>query len=155
MSLLLIILVIGVGIFFIFAELFFIPGFSLFSILGGIIILLGVYLGYKDYGATWGNRLLLISAVATGIILYWGYRRIRSKKWALGTEIDSKVNDESLSAYTVGDTGKTVTNLRPEGKAVFGGEDSVTVFSMGEFIDKNCEVRIARIDHNKIFVKKI
>lgn len=155
MSLVLILLIIVIGIIFIFVEFFFIPGFSIFSILGGVVACFGIYLAYSNYGQTTGNWILTFSVIATGAVLYWGYKRMQSKKWALKTEITSKVNDENISHYQPGDIGKTITNLRPEGKAIFKGDERITVYSVGEFIDKNTEIQIARIEHNKIFVKPV
>lgn len=155
MSLFLIVLIIVIGIIFIFVEFFFIPGFSVFSLLGGVVACFGIYLGYSNYGQTTGNWILTFSVIATGIVLYWGYKRMQSKKWALKTEITSKVNNENISNYKQGDIGKTITNLRPEGKAFFKEDERITVFSIGEFIEKNTEIQIVKIDHNKIFVKPV
>ncbi len=155
MSLLLIIAIIAVGIIFIFVEFFFIPGFSVFSILGAIVAGIGVYMGYNQYGQQAGNWLLIGSIVAAGGVMYWGYKRMQSKKWALKTEIDGRVNVEDFSAFNIGDKGTALTNLRPEGKAIFGNDERVTVYSLGEFIDKDIIVEITKIEHSKIFVKKV
>jgi membrane-bound ClpP family serine protease len=155
MSLLVIIMIIAVGIIFIFVEFFFIPGFSVFSILGGLVAGIGIYLGYVHYGQATGNWILTASVVAAGAVLYWGYKRLQSKKWALKTEIDSRVNNENYSAYKIGDIGKTITNLRPEGKALFANDERITVYSISDFIDKNVSVQIIKIEHQKIFVKPV
>lgn len=155
MSLALIITIILVGVIFIFVEFFFVPGFSVFSILGAIVAGIGVYMGYNQYGQTAGNWLLLSSIVAAGGIFYWGYKRMQSKKWALKTEIDGKVNVEDFANFKLGDKGVTLTNLRPEGKAIFGDDERITVYSIGEFIDKDAQVTIVKIEHNKIFVTTV
>lgn len=155
MSLILILAIILVGILFIFVEFFFIPGFSIFSILGFIVAGIGIYMGYHEYGQAAGNWMLTASIVAMGGILYWGYKRTQSKKWALKTEIDGKMNIEDLAHFQVGDKGVSFTNLRPEGKAIFENDERVTVYSIGSFIDKDKEVQIVKIEHNKIFVKQI
>ena len=155
MNLVSILAIIIVGIIFIFVEFFFIPGFSIFSILGAIVAGIGIYLGYNQYGQSTGNWMLIASAIATGIVMYIGYKRAQSKKWALKTEINSRVNDESIAHLSVGDKGTTITNLRPEGKATFATEDRQTVYSLGEFIEKDSAIEIIKIDHNKIFVKPI
>jgi membrane-bound ClpP family serine protease len=155
MSLVLIMTIIAVGIIFIFVEFFFIPGFSVFSILGAIVAGIGVYMGYQEYGQATGNWLLTASIVATGVVFYWGYKRMQSKKWALKTEIDGKVNVEDFSNFKLGDRGLTITNLRPEGKALFGEDDRITVYSIGDFIDKDAKIEIIKIEHNKIFVQSI
>jgi len=155
MSLILILAIILVGILFIFVEFFFIPGFSIFSILGFIVAGIGIYMGYHEYGQSAGNWMLTASIVAMGGILYWGYKRTQSKKWALKTEIDGKMNIEDLAHFQVGDKGVSFTNLRPEGKAIFDNDERVTVYSIGAFIDKDKQVQIVKIEHNKIFVKQI
>jgi len=155
MSLFLIIAIIIVGVIFIFVEFFFIPGFSVFSILGAIVAGIGVYMGYNQYGQVAGNWLLICSLVATGAVFYWGYKRMQSKKWALKTEIDGRVNVEDFSAFNIGAKGTALTNLRPEGKAIFENDERVTVYSLGEFIDKDMLVEITKIEHSKIFVKKV
>lgn len=155
MSLLLIITIIAVGVIFVFVEFFFVPGFSVFSILGAIVAGIGVYMGYNEFGQTAGNWLLLCSLIATGAVFYWGFKRMQSKKWALKTEIDGKVNNEDFSGLSVGDQGTTLTNLRPEGKALMNKGDRVTVYSLGEFVDKGTVIEIVKIENNKILVKKI
>ena len=155
MSLILIITIIAVGILFIFVEFFFIPGFSVFSILGGIVAGIGLYMAYNQYGSAAGNWMLIGSIIATGGIIYWGYKRTQSKKWALKTEITGKVNDENLSHFNIGDHGKTLTNLRPEGKAIFANDERVTVYSLADFIEKDTAIEIVKKEHNKIFVKPI
>lgn len=155
MSLLVIILIIAVGIIFIFVEFFFIPGFSVFSIFGGIVAGFGIYLGYSHYGQTTGNWMLTASVAATGAVMWWGYKRLQSKKWALKTEITGRVNDESLAQFKIGDVGKTITNLRPEGKALFKNDERTTVYSIGDFIEKDTSIQIIKIEHNKIFVKPV
>lgn len=155
MDLMFVIAIILVGLLFMFVEIFLIPGTSILTLLGFVIIGIGVYLGYKDFGTATGTWLLSGSIIGMGITLYIGYRRIQSKKWALYSNIDSKVNVEDFSKYKVGDVGKTFSALRPEGKAVFLNDERVTVYSTGNFIDKDATVQIIKIDQHKIFVKKI
>lgn len=155
MDLMFVIAIILVGLLFMFVEIFLIPGTSILTLLGFVIIGIGVYLGYTDFGTTTGTWLLSGSIVGMGITLYIGYRRIQSKKWALYSNIDSKVNVEDFSKYKVGDIGKTFSALRPEGKAVFLNDERITVYSTGNFIDKDSTVQIIKIDEHKIYVKKI
>ena len=65
------------------------------------------------------------------------------------------MNDENLSHFNIGDHGKTLTNLRPEGKAIFANDERVTVYSLADFIEKDTAVEIVKKEHNKIFVKPI
>lgn len=155
MNLFLLILIILVGLVFIFIEIFLIPGTSILTILGVGVVAIGVFLGYSEFGNTAGNLLFIGSIIGTGILLYIGYKRIRSKKWALFETIDGKVNVEDISGFKIGEIGISITALRPEGLVIFNNEIRQTVYSLGEYIDKNSEVKIVKIDQNKIFVKPV
>ena len=155
MDLIVLLLIIVVGLVFIFIEIFLIPGTSILTLMGIAVVAIGVFLGYSEFGNTTGNLLFIGSIIGTGITLYIGYRRIRSKKWALYSYIDGKVNNEDITVFKIGDRGKCVTNLRPEGFVIFSNDNRQTVYSLGEFIDKGTEVEIVKIDKNKIFVKPV
>lgn len=155
MDILLIILIILVGLVFIFIEIFLIPGTSILTLLGIAVVVIGVFLAYTEYGKTIGNMMFVGSIIGTGVTLYIGYRRIRSKKWALFTSIDGKVNNDDLAKYHIGETGVNITALRPEGIATFNDDNRQTVYSLGEYIEKGSEIEIVKIDQNKIFVKPV
>lgn len=155
MDLIFVIAIILLGLLFMFVEIFLIPGTSVLTLLGFVIIGAGVYIGYKDLGAATGTWLLSGSIIGMGLTLYIGYKRIQSKKWALYSNIDGKVNVEDFSKFKVGDIGKTFSALRPEGKAIFTNDDRITVYSTGIFIDKDVQVTIIKIDNNKIYVKPV
>ena len=153
MDLIFIIAILLIGLIFMFIEIFLIPGTSLLTLLGFLIIGIGVYAGFRQYGDVTGMWLLSGSIVGMAITLYIGYKRIQSKKWALYNTVDGKVNAEDLSKFKIGDTGITISALRPEGKAVFLNDERTTVYSFADFIDVDKEITIIKIDHNKIFVK--
>ena len=54
----------------------------------------------------------------------------------------------------VGDTGRTVSKLRPSGKARFG-DRLVDVVAEGEFLDAGAAVRVARVRGNRIVVRPV
>jgi membrane-bound ClpP family serine protease len=155
MSLFLIILIILIGLFFLFVEVFLIPGTSVLAILGIVVILVGIYLGYKEYGSVAGNWMVVGSLIGTGVTMYIGINRIRSKQWGLHTVMDSKVNVNDFSEYAIGDKGVAASDIRPEGKAHFSDNRRVNVYSMGEFIDAETPIEIIKIQHNKIYVQPI
>ena len=69
-------------------------------------------------------------------------------------EITGKVNELEQHLYKIGDKGTTVSELRPNGKAIFNGE-RIDVYSTGEYIARNTEVEIIKITHDKIFIKPV
>ncbi|HQU39727.1 MAG TPA: NfeD family protein [Chitinophagales bacterium] len=155
MSLALILIIIALGLGFLFVEVFLIPGTSVLAILGFVVIIIGVYLGYREFGQTTGNLLTVFSIVGAGLTMYIGYKRVQSKKWGLHTVVDGKVNVHDFSEYEVGEEGVAASDIRPEGKASFSNDRRVNVYSMGEFIDAGTAIVIVRIQHNKIYVKPL
>lgn len=155
MSLFLCILIIAIGLLFLFVEVFLIPGTSVLAVLGVVVIGVGIYLGYREFGPSVGNWLVVGSVVGAGATLYIGINRIRSKEWGLHTAVDGKVNVFDYSEYQVGEKGIAATDIRPEGKANFDNNRRVTVYSQGIFIDAETPVEIIRIKDNKIFVKPV
>jgi membrane-bound ClpP family serine protease len=155
MSLMLILVIILIGLIFLFVEVFLIPGTSVLAILGFLVIGIGVFLGYKEYGNTTGNLLTVASIAGAGLTMYIGYKRVQSKKWGLHTVVDGKVNTFDFSGYQVGEQGVAASDIRPEGKAVFSNDRRTNVYSMGEFISAGTPIEILRIQHDKIYIKPI
>jgi membrane-bound ClpP family serine protease len=151
-----IIAIILVGLLLIFLEIFFIPGTTLFGILGGVALLAGIILMYTYYGKNYGNITLGISLIAVLISIGLGFRLIESNKLAMKAEITGKVNQLEISALNlkVGDTGVTLTELRPNGKATFSGTKT-EVYSSGEYIARNTEIEIVKITRDKIFIQPL
>ena len=146
--------IILVGLLLIFLEIFFIPGTTMFGILGGVAMLIGIVLMYSYYGATYGNVTLGISSVAVVVAIVLGFRVIESNKLAMKAEITGKVNELEATALNVGDKGVTVTELRPNGKANFNGTKT-EVYSNGEYIARDTEIEIAKITRDKVFIQPL
>jgi len=149
-----IVAVILLGLLLIFLEIFFIPGTTLFGVAGGVALLAGIIMMYADYGSRYGNITLGISFVAVIISIGLGFRVIDSNKLSMKAEIKGKVNELDPHAFKVGDTGTTITELRPNGKAMINDQKS-DVYSYGEYIPRETTVKIIKITHNKIFVKPL
>ncbi len=149
-----IVAVIILGLLLIFLEIFFIPGTTLFGVAGGVALIAGIIMMYADYGSRYGNITLGISFVAVIISIALGFRVIESNKLSMKAEITGKVNELESNAFHVGDTGTTMTELRPNGKAMINGQKS-DVYSNGEYIQRETIVEIIKITRDKIFVKPL
>lgn len=53
----------------------------------------------------------------------------------------------------LGIKGKTLTNLRPSGRALFG-EEIVDVVTEGGFIEKDRNIKVVKVEGNKIIVSE-
>lgn len=146
-----IIILILLGLILILLELFVTPGF-ITGLLGGVAWTYAVYKIYNDYGTTSGHLALggLILLLLACIVF-----ALKSGVWdkvSLHEQVDSKVNH--LPDVKVGDTGSTLSALRPSGKMQWN-QISIEVCTMGELVETGAFVEIIKIENNKIYVKQI
>lgn len=153
MSLIVIVLIIALGLAFIFIELFLIPGTAFVGLLGLIVSGAGVYLTYDYHGDTLGHIVLIVTTVAAVGMLIVGLKRIANLRWADVDSIDSKVNVLENVSVGVGDEGTAFNVLRPNGMATFG-DDRLEVYSIGEYIDAGTPVVVTKVTHDRIYVKQ-
>jgi membrane-bound ClpP family serine protease len=75
-------------------------------------------------------------------------------KFSLKSSIQSKVNEGMVDSLKVGDTGKTISVLRPFGKAEFGSSQ-YEVKTSGGFLEKETDVQIIHIESHQIIVEPL
>ncbi len=142
----------GLGL--ILAEIIFVPGTTFVGILGIFLTVAGVYMGFTTFGNTTGYWLLGLSAVAGLAAVVYALRNDTWSRFSLQSSNKSRFNDDFPQQLTVGMTGKTMSELRPQGKAVFG--DTISeVRTHGQYLPGNTEVRITKIEFNTIYVEPI
>lgn len=142
--------VIALGLVFILVDILFIPG-TFVGIIGGLILVYGVYLAY-----TFSSLAGTLTLLSTIVLLVLGlYLAMRSKTWnkvKLNTAINSKVDVNIDAMVEVGDVGICLSRLMPMGKARFNNF-TVEVASIEGPVDTGQEIEIVKIESNKIFVK--
>jgi len=146
--------VILLGLLIVVIEIFFLPGTTIFGIVGGIIVIAGIYLGFAEHGMKKGSIILGLTLLATVILFYFGFKTYSSGRIALKGVLEGKANVMEENIAGVGDEGVTVSYLRPNGKAMIRG-NKVEVFSLGEYIEANKKIKVVKIADNKIFVKPL
>ncbi|MCK6604931.1 MAG: nodulation protein NfeD [Ignavibacteriaceae bacterium] len=154
------------GIILILVEIFLIPGFGVPGILG-IVLMIGAiffslfnYQGYLDYGILYRAIIQLAgSLVGTIVILVILYKYL-PKSAAFQTFVlnDSTSGEKGFisnpdNTHLIGMKGMTFTPLRPAGTVLIGGK-RFDVVSQGDFIEKDVEVSVVRVEGVKIFVEK-
>ena len=72
----------------------------------------------------------------------------------LEKNIEGKVDLINKDKIIVGNTGKSIGRLAPMGKVKINGE-TVEAQSTGVFIDHNTEIRVLKIESNKIIVEPL
>lgn len=149
-----VILLIVIGLILIIVELVFIPGTTLIGILGFVLAGIGIWIGYAALGTTVGHIILGASVLVAGFTFFYSFRTDAWSRFALNDQIKSRVNDEYQHNLIVGETGITVSALRPQGTAIFN-EKRHEVQTTGEFLAPNTQIRIISLNNNKITVEEI
>jgi len=161
------ILVFFIGLILLALEIFVIPGFGITGILGIGCILAGIFLAMIKHPFTIPklelNRAFYTMGYAIlitilGILLSLKFLP-KSTFWkkivlSFGERKEEGFQVTQILQSYVGKKGKTISILRPAGKAIF--EDRILdVITEGEFIDRDKEIQIIRVEANKIFVKEV
>lgn len=174
---------ITVGILLLATELFLLPGFGLFGVLG-VLALFGGLLGtFVPTGGSLGDpgtqqdllrgaTIILLSVITAGIGMYLIGRHFDRfpllDRLVLGARPDdedeegARVDAEMLRAATrtlsvgpeVGATGVSTTALRPSGTAEIGGKLVDVVAELG-YIDPDTPVRVVRIEGFRVVVDTV
>ncbi len=153
-NLIIVTLVVLLGIIFLLAEIFLLPGITISGIAGFIFLVGGIAYAYMYIGTTAGNLTLIISALLImGSFIYF----IKSKslrRISLKTNIDSKVDNSDLKKINIGDEGITQSRLNPIGK-VFINDLTVEAKSIdGQMIDEDTVVVVNKVDWSNILVSR-
>ncbi len=153
-NLIIVTLVVLLGIIFLLAEIFLLPGITISGIAGFIFLVGGIAYAYMYIGTMAGNLTLIISALLImGSFIYF----IKSKslrRISLNTKIDSKVDNSDLKKINIGDEGITQSRLNPIGK-VFINDLTVEAKSIdGQMIDEDTVVVVNKVDWSNILVSK-
>jgi membrane-bound serine protease (ClpP class) len=144
----------GVGVALIGVEIFIVPGFGLFGILGGIGVLGGVYMSMLGTFPTMPDMISAGAVLSTSllIILISSWALIRhlpqsSRLARSGVFLLTKGEREDGWASAaprpdlVGQEGVAMTDLRPAG-TITVGEERVDAVSESEWIEEGTSVRI-------------
>ncbi|MDX5423616.1 MAG: hypothetical protein LPK07_07305 [Hymenobacteraceae bacterium] len=149
-----VILLIGIGLLLIIVELIFVPGTTIVGVLGFILTAIGVWIGYAALGTNIGHVILATTVLIGGVAFFYSFRSDSWTRFALKERHRSRVNEEQQHVLQVGEVGKTVSALRPQGTAVFS-ERHHEVQTKGEFVSPNTAVRIVKLNQNKIIVEEV
>ena len=162
------------GAMFVAVEIFVLPGFGVFGIGGGMMIIVSIILASQTFVIP-GNEyqlrqfpvsLMLVAAGASGaVVSIYVIRRFLPhtpyfNRMLLtppeGEELENLSRRESLVLYDhlAGKYGVATTPLVPSGKARFGDE-LVDVISDGEMIAKGTPVYVAEVLGNRVVVKVV
>ena len=135
-------------------EVAFIPGFGFTGTLGVLSMVGSVFYAFTQLGTAAGWITLLLCLLICVALFLWALYGNTIDRMALKKNIDSTVNDQDMSLFSVGDRGVTRTRLALIGEALINGK-VVEVKSEDGFIDERQEIEIIRISGDSIFVEKV
>ncbi len=157
---LVVILLFGVGILVLVAEIF-IPSYGILSIVGVGFLAYAIYRAYVDISATAGHAsvaatlvllpTLALVAVKTFHRTPWG-KKIAPPNPTVRVE-DFAPQYEALKQY-LGQTGKASTPLRPVGTCIFDGQRVNCVAESG-MIDNGTEVEAVGVRGHEVEVRAL
>ena len=142
------------GLFFLVAELVFLPGAALGVILSLASYAAAIYFAFVRIGMVGGfitlGIILLLSLIATIISL-------RAKTWqrfALKNKVEGQSMQTPAEEVKIGDCGVTISRLSPMGKVLIGGKE-YEAKSAEAYIDQRTEVTVIGFENFTIIVKSI
>ncbi len=142
------------GLALIVVEIIFVPGTTLVGALGFVFVIVGVGMSFNNFGSEAGWITIGCTAVASGVLMYYSFSSNLWGKFSLKSANNSRVNEGEVDQLQVGLEGKTISALRPVGKAELNNK-TFEVKTMGEYLDAGKSIRIIKIVSNQIFVEPI
>lgn len=157
-------------------EIFVIPGFGIFGLGGGAMVLASIILASQTSGSIipqneyqfeqLQNSLLTIGAVGLGVIVLGAFLRKRLPRSRLfghlmleppaGEEAETIRRREALVDFRdlVGTRGTATTQLTPSGKARIG-DLLVDVMADGEVIDRGAAIEVVEVRGSRVLVREV
>lgn len=142
------------GLLLVVAEVVFVPGTTIVGVLGLVCVVLGIYESFQYFTNVIAYTILGGTSVLFVAILYYVFTTRVWERFSLKQEIKSKFNKGMTDTLSVGDVGKSISSLKPIGKAEFNNK-ICEVKSLGGFVEPNNRIEIIKIDNNQITIKTI
>ena len=160
-------LLFGAGVIFIAVEVFVIPGFGLFGVLGGVGVLGGIYMSliggvptgpdFAQAGAVITTTLFIILITSWALLRHLprSSRLARSGVFLLNQgEREDGWASASPRPDLKGKEGLALTDLRPSGTVLIG-EERVDAVSESEWIEEGTDVRVVSSEGYRLVVRPL
>lgn len=150
----LIVFLVLLGVFFLVAELVFLPGATLGAILALASYGAAAYFGFVRLGFVGGVITIVIILAASLVAVVISLRAKTWQRLALKDKIEGASMDSPSSELKIGDKGVTVSRLSPMGKVNFGGK-VYEAKSVDAYVDQKCEVEVVDFENFNVIVRKV
>lgn len=142
------------GLLLLVVEILFVPGTTLIGLLGFLLVIVGCGLSFSWFGVRTGWLTVAASAGLSGIAIYLSFRSKLWFRFALRSTSEGTATETVAGKVTVGEQGRTLSSLRPSGKAEFTS-GVYEVRTMGHYAEPGTSVRVLRVEDNQIIVEII
>ena len=138
-------------------EIFVIPGFNVFGLLGLLAVSTGVYIAYLKLGLL---EAVLVAAIGISITIGLLRKVVKSRSWLSLVLSNSASRVEGFDSARkdlgslLGFVGEAVTPLRPAGRVRFC-EEFVDVVSEGGFVARGDRVKVIKVNGHKVVVQSL
>lgn len=137
------------------------PGFGIPGISGIILLVVGIGITITQHGMLVGLGVLIIIIAILALVISIALKSVARGKLSKSglvlkdTVVDAQQEEAEADMQTfVGHVGRTSTVLRPAGIADFDGV-RFNVVTEGEFVEKDEEVTIIRVEGSRIVVRRL
>lgn len=146
-------LLVILGVLFLVAELVFLSGSFIGTVLSLVCYGGAVWLAFAGYGYVTGIAVIVIIAAVS---LAATVISLRAKTWqrlSLSQEIESSSMEQPAEHLSTGARGVTVSRLSPMGKVEIDGR-IYEAKSMDSYIDPKCEIEVTGFENFNVIVRK-
>lgn len=154
MDLILIILLLLIGLIFIFLEIILLPGLIV-GILGGTLLISSILLAFELNGIY--GIITLSTAILFLIFLLWIVQKFKLKDKLVLNESHSNglnISHKSEKEKLINQIGITLTELKPTG-LIMVNNHKYEARSEGVYIPRNQKIKITSIESSQIIVKNM
>ena len=142
-----------VGLLLVIAEAL-LPGFGIFGISGGIVLILSTVMIGIEYGFMAFLTAVIGLCILVILFVWLAKRRGIYDNIVLKDVLDTKDFDEGILQGLQGKEAITITTIQPYGKVEIEGKQ-IEVCSEGGYIDKNKKVKIISVKGKTVVVKEM
>ncbi|RQW07242.1 MAG: hypothetical protein EH225_02260 [Calditrichaeota bacterium] len=152
-----IILILCIGFLLLMVEVFIVPGFTVFGILGIVTLLFGIIAAFIYHSLSFALTVLCFSLVFASVITIWFFKKGIDRGISLS---DRESNKNGFRSYHqeyqhfINKTGEAHTSLRPAGMVIIDNE-KLSAVSQGDFIEAGEKIRVLKVEGSKLVVTKI
>jgi membrane-bound ClpP family serine protease len=143
-----------VGVALVIVEILFIPGTTVFGILGIASYITSIVLAYSYFPSPTSHFFFIGSFVFSIGVIVLSFRGRSWDRFSLKESNTGKFNQNRTRALSVGEEGLSISNLRPMGKGEFNNV-VYEVTALEGFVDSGKRIRILKVENRKILIEEI